>query len=97
MFRELGYAVSGEGTELTAERKWRTVHVTVMTAQEAAEDRRPLADGGTAAAADLRCFVTWLDYTGELRSRLEGRETPFEWAVIGVGDGGDYEVRARSA
>jgi hypothetical protein len=100
VFRGLGYTVSGSGTELTAERKWRTVRVTAMTAEEAIECRRPFTDGGADTAApgdDLRCFVTWHEYTGELRSRLEGRTTPFEWAVVGVDDAGDYEVRARSA
>lgn len=99
MFRDLGYTVSGSGTELTAERKWRTVRVTAMTAEEATEGRRPFTDGGadTADGDDLRCFVTWRDYTGELRSRLEGRNTSFEWAVVGVDDAGGYEVRGRSA
>lgn len=87
IFRRLGYTVSGRGTELVAERKWRTVHVTATTA----DAERALADGGQADHG-LRCFVTWKEYAGELRYRLDGIDTPYEWAVIGVEDDTNYEV-----
>lgn len=87
IFQELGYTVSGQGTDLLAERKWRTVHVTATTTN----GERALADGGR-TDHKLRCFVTWTEYAGELRNRLAGMETPYEWAVIGVGEDSSYEV-----
>ena len=87
IFRRLGYTVSGNGTELLAERKWRTVHVTAASA----DGGRALADGGR-ADHELRCFVAWKEYAGELRDRLSGIDTPYEWAVIGVEEDASYEV-----
>ncbi len=91
IFTRLGYAVSGDGTELRAERKWRTVHVTAMDGDTASTAKRALTDGGR-GESELRCFVTWKDYTGDLRARLEQASTPYEWAIIGVDDTDDYEV-----
>ena len=92
IFTRLGYVVSGEGTELTAERKWRTVHVTAITGTDAATEQRILTDGGNGDEPRLRCFVTWEGYTGELRERLMEMKPPYDWAVIGVDDHGSYEV-----
>jgi hypothetical protein len=97
IFSELGYTVSGDGTELRAERKWRTVHVTALDA-DSATDERALADGGT-DERNLRCYVTYHEITGELQERLDRADPPFEWAIIGVDeDSNDYEVvdRAKS-
>ncbi|WP_101294857.1 DUF7116 family protein [Halegenticoccus soli] len=91
IFRRLGYAVSGEGTELRAERKWRTVHVTAMEG-DGASATRVLADGGRSDEPSLRCFVTWKEYAGDLHDRLRGTSPSYEWAIIGVDDGGEYEV-----
>ena len=92
IFRRLGYDVSGDGPELLAQRKWRTVRVTATA--EATETDRVLADGG-APENDyrLQCFVTWAERTGELARRLRRTAPDFEWAVIGVEpDTDDYEV-----
>jgi hypothetical protein len=91
IFRRLGYEVSGNGPELLAERKWRTVRVTVTSSHT----DRVLADGGSARETDyrLQCFVTWAEKTGELAGRLRRSAPDFEWAVIGVDpDSDDYEV-----
>jgi hypothetical protein len=93
IFRRLGYEVSGNGPELLAERKWRTVSVVAT----ASDSDRLLADGGTALEHDsqFQCFVTWADRTGDLVDRLRRSTPPAEWAVIGVErDSGadDYEV-----
>ncbi|WP_129113300.1 DUF7116 family protein [Halegenticoccus tardaugens] len=92
IFRRLGYAVSGEGTELRAERKWRTVRVSAMDGDAAASAKRVLTDGGRGDDSPLRCFVTWKEYTGALYERLRGASPSYEWAIIGVDDGGEYEV-----
>ena len=93
IFTRLGYAVSGEGRELRAERKWRTVHVTALAADDATAETAALADGGD-DDRDFRCFVTYRGVAGHLRERLEGVEPPYEWAVIGVrdDDGREYDV-----
>jgi hypothetical protein len=92
LFRRLGYDVSGDGTEFRARRKWRTVHVTVLDADEASSARPALTDGGRPDDASLRCFVTWKGYAEEIHDRLAGRDTDYEWAVIGVESPTDYEV-----
>lgn len=93
IFTRLGYAVSGEGRELRAERKWRTVRVTAVGADDATAEATALADGGD-DDRDFRCFVTYRAVAGDLRERLEGVEPPYEWAVIGVRDvdGSEYDV-----
>ena len=91
IFRRLGYEVSGNGPELLAERKWRTVRVIATPS----DTDRLLADGGTARDGDYRfqCFVTWAEETRELADRLRRVSTHTEWAVIGVErDSDDYEV-----
>ncbi|MFB6194813.1 MAG: hypothetical protein ABEI80_01470 [Haloplanus sp.] len=96
IFRRLGYSVDGDGVDLRAERKWRTVHVTVLDADDASSRRELRADGGTAEYR-LRCFVTWMEAAGDLRDRLARFDPSYEWAVIGVDDGdGAYEVVARA-
>ena len=89
IFRRLGYEVSGDGPELLAERKWRTVRVTATASRSDV-----LADGGTCEGDyRLQCFVTWAEETGELAGRLRRSAPDFEWAVIGVeSDAEDYEV-----
>lgn len=82
MFDDLGYAVSDDGRELRAERKWRVVHVTPMPEPEEAP-----------TAGDYRCFVTWDDRVGDLRKRLAGQDLDYEWAIVGVTDDGGYAVR----
>ncbi|MFC6726251.1 hypothetical protein ACFQE1_18155 [Halobium palmae] len=90
IFTRLGYAVSGEGTELRAERKWRTVHVTAVDG-ETATDALPVADGGRSDVR-FRCFVTWKESAEALRDRLNGLGPGYEWAIIGVEDEEEYEV-----
>ncbi|WP_299331901.1 DUF7116 family protein [Haloplanus sp.] len=90
IFRRLGYSVKDDGGELRAERKWRTVHVTALDADEASSPRTLRADGGRAEYR-LRCFVTWMTAAGDLRDRLSRLDPAYEWAVIGVEDDG-YEV-----
>ena len=93
IFSRLGYAVSGDGAELQAQRKWRTVHVTAVAGEDAETTGRALADGGR-ETSELRCFVTWDEYTGELRDQLRRRGPSYEWAIIGVEDEEQYEVFA---
>lgn len=81
IFADLGYTVSESDDGLRAERKWRVVHVT------AADDSTVLPDSG-----NLRCFVTWKDAASDLRDRLLDATPDYDWAVIGVDTGGDYEV-----
>lgn len=81
IFTDLGYTISGDGDEFQAERKWRVVRVSVLTDSDETPD-----DG------DLRCFVTWKESTAELREKLRRTDPEYEWAVIGVGESGDYEV-----
>ena len=85
VFRELGYAVPEGGREFVAERKWRRVLVTVLSADD---DLDPYpADGGDAPR--LRCFVTWRDDAAALQERLVSLKPPYDWAVIGVDSGGE--------
>lgn len=81
IFSELGYTVSGNGTELKAERKWRVVRVTAVG--ESLE---------TPESGNLRCFVAWKDAAHDLREQLLKEKPDYDWAVIGVDDTGDYEV-----
>ncbi|SDZ85574.1 hypothetical protein SAMN04488065_0807 [Haloplanus vescus] len=90
VFRRLGYSVERDGVDLRAERKWRTVHVTALDADEASSPDKLRADGGTTEYR-LRCFVTWMEAAGDLRDRLARTNPDYEWAVIGVEDD-DYEV-----
>jgi hypothetical protein len=97
IFSRLGYTVSGDGPEFVAERKWRTVRVTALDPGSVDLRRRAMADGGSRpndarSGYGLRCFVTWKDATGELTQRLKRANPSFEWAVIGVDDGGEYTV-----
>lgn len=92
VFRRLGYTVDGDGVDLRAERKWRTVRVTALDAEAAASPRELRADGGRRDYR-FRCFVTWKEATGRLRDRLTGIDPDYEWAIIGVeSDGDDHEV-----
>jgi hypothetical protein len=92
VFRRLGYTVDGDGAELRAERKWRTVYVTALDADAATSPRELRADGGRTDYR-LRCFVTWKEAAGDLRDRLTRLDPGYEWAIIGVDSGGDdYEV-----
>jgi hypothetical protein len=81
IFADLGYTVSGDGDEFRAERKWRVVRVTALTDSETTPD-----DG------ELRCFVAWNEDASDLRKHLRRTDPEYEWAIIGVREGGDYEV-----
>jgi hypothetical protein len=84
IFAELGYEVSEAGTELRAERKWRTVHVTTEDPEDAATH------------GQLRCFVARDDQANDVRNRLLDVEPNYDWAVISV-DEDDYRVLHPSA
>lgn len=90
VFRQLGYTVSDAGTEFVAERKWRRVKVTPLCSEDATDPEPYLADGG--ATPNLRCFVTWRDTAEELRTHLTAIKPPYDWAVIGVDDDGEFDV-----
>ena len=81
IFADLGYRVSTDGGELRAERKWRTVHVT------------PVADvDAPPESGDFRCFVTLPDRVEALERTVARSDPDYEWAIIGVTEGEDYEV-----
>lgn len=84
-FDEIGYTVSRTGDELRAERKWRSVRVSLMT------DPQNLPESG-----DLRCFVTPADEAERFRRALRRRDPCYDWAVVGVDDDGAVEVVRRT-
>jgi hypothetical protein len=81
IFADLGYEVQSRGTELLAERKWRSVQVTTVA-----------ADDETPESGDYRCFVAWRDDVDAVADRLRRADPCYEWAVLGVDEDGDYEV-----
>lgn len=87
VFERLGYAVSGDGPEFVAERKWRSVHVRTLCSDDASWTDR-LRTGET----EMQCLVTWMEYAEEVRDRLLERAPDGEWAIIGVDDDGNHEV-----
>lgn len=92
VFSDLGYTISGSGTEFIAQRKWRRVRVTVLGSDSVADVGRARPDGGTDERPRFQCFVTWKGYTGELHERLAETGPADEWAIIGVDADGDHEV-----
>jgi len=83
-FDEIGYTVSRTGDELRAERKWRSVRVSLMT------DPRDLPESG-----DLRCFVTPVAEVERFHRALRQRDPSYDWAVVGVDEDGAVEVVRR--
>lgn len=81
IFTNLGYTVTGDGAEFSARRDWKEVRVTAVA-----------EDANTPDTGTLRCFVTWREQVGQLRRQLRQADPEYEWAIIGVKDGGDYEV-----
>jgi hypothetical protein len=81
IFDDLGYSVTGAGSEFRAIRDWKEIHVLAVDGDVDAPD-----DGS------YRCFVTWEEGVPALERRLERADPSYEWAVIGVADDGDYEV-----
>jgi hypothetical protein len=81
IFTDLGYTVTGDGSEIRAERKWRVVQVTPMPEPEA-----PPASG------EMRCFVTYEDRLAQVERTLLREDPDYEWAIIGVGEDSDYVV-----
>ena len=72
---------SESGAEFRARREWKEVRVTAVA--ESADTPR----SGT-----LRCFVTWREHAPALRRQLTDADPEYEWAVLGVGEDGEYEV-----
>ncbi|MEF8801109.1 MAG: hypothetical protein V5A38_08665 [Halolamina sp.] len=87
VFERLGYAVSGDGSEFVAERKWRSVQVRTLCPEGAER-----ADGLPEEDAGMQCLVTWMEDAGTLRDQLVERAPDGEWAIIGVDDDGNHEV-----
>lgn len=85
IFADLGYSVSRAGPELRAERKWRVVRVTVSEPDE------------VPTTGDFRCFVTRESAATDTYRRVAMAEPDYEWAVVAVRDGGDYDVLEGSA
>lgn len=81
IFTDLGYTVSGEGEEFRAEREWKEIRVTAVESEPA-----------TPESGDLRCFVTWRENATHLQHQLTRADPEYEWAIISVTEGGDYEV-----
>ncbi|WP_266077866.1 DUF7116 family protein [Haladaptatus caseinilyticus] len=81
IFNNLGYEVIDDGDEFRARRKWREVRVTAY------------ADSmSTPKHGELRCFVAWKENATRLSRQLRDSNLEYEWAVIAVLEGGDYEV-----
>ena len=80
IFTALGYDVSVSESELRADRKWRTVHVT---------DAEPDA---VSESVDLRCFVARDGRAERLRDRLLASAPDYDWAVMRVDSPRNYEV-----
>ena len=93
VFRRLGYAISEEGSEFVAERKWRRVRVTPLSADDAEAAAETLGEESDDGLR-LRCFVTWMQNTGELREYLRSAKPPYDWAIIGIEEDDDeaFEV-----
>ncbi|MEA1931698.1 DUF7116 family protein [Halohasta litorea] len=93
VFRRLGYAISEEDSEFVAERKWRRVRVTPLCADDAKKPESVLGEESDEGLR-LRCFVTWMQCTGELREYLRSVKPPYDWAIIGVEEDDDeaFEV-----
>jgi hypothetical protein len=87
IFRDLGYTIDGDGSTLRAERKWRTVEVTAV-----ASDANDASLVEPASDVRFRCFVTWEESVGSLRTHLSRTDPNYEWAIIGVTPNGDYDV-----
>lgn len=79
IFADLGYTVSRTENEILAERKWRVVHVTP-------EPSTIPTDG------QFRCFVTDDDDATATYRRVAMAEPEYDWAVIGIGDDGEYDI-----
>ncbi|MGM0605657.1 MAG: DUF7116 family protein [Halobacteriota archaeon] len=92
VFRRLGYAIDDDGMEFVAERKWRRVLVTPVSAETANAPDRVLEDEATEGYPRLRCFVTWKQYTEQLLEYLRSTKPPYDWAIIGVDDGEEFDV-----
>lgn len=90
VFRRLGYAIEDNGYEFVAERKWRRVQVTPLCADDAKAPENVL-ENESGDGPRLRCFVTWMPCTGELREYLRTTKPPYDWAIIGIEDD-DFEV-----
>jgi hypothetical protein len=80
IFTDLGYTVSEIGSELRAKRKWRIVYVTTSEPDEIPE------------RGELRCFVTHEERAPVLCDDLLARAPEYDWAVMGLDDGGEYQV-----
>lgn len=87
IFTDLGYAVTPEGNEMRAERKWRVVRVTPMEDPDHVVERAETAS----TRDEYRCFVTYASHAETLERRLKQANPAYEWAVIGI-DGDDYVV-----
>lgn len=81
IFNRLGYEVLDEGAEFRARRKWREVRVSALADTE-----------DTPRYGSLRCFVTWTENAARLSKQIRDSNPDYEWAVIAVDEGGDYEV-----
>ena len=85
IFARLGYSVSGDGSEFIAERKWRSVHVTVLRSGATLSNKRARTDGGTVSnQCQLRCFVAPKTETTLIKERLTAMNPEYEWAIMGV-------------
>lgn len=90
VFRGLGYAIEERGSEFIAERKWRRVHVTPLCSEDVQEPE-PYVERGDDGPR-LRCFVTWMPCTDELKSYLRSAKPPYDWAIIGIEEDDEFQV-----
>jgi hypothetical protein len=81
IFSQLGYTVTGDGDEFRAERDWKVVHVTAKS------NLSEIPSSGS-----LHCFVTSKERARTVHRRIRDANPDYEWAVISVGDGDEYEV-----
>lgn len=92
VFQRLGYTIDDGGTEFVAERKWRRVLVTPISAEYATDPRELLKDEDPEGYPRLRCFVTWKQSADDLLEYLRTKRPPYDWAIIEVDESEEFEV-----
>lgn len=78
-FDDLGYTVSGTGSRLRAERKWRVVNISLGSPES------------IPSSGDFHCFAAPPDEARELYRDVASADPEYEWAVMRVDEDGAVE------